>query len=40
MEGLDWYKEEDLRQLMEEDDEGYDSEDVLFMLGALEAAEV
>ncbi len=39
MEGLDWYKEEELMQWMEEDDDGYDSDDVMFMLGALSAVE-
>ena len=39
MEDLDWYKEEDLKEWMEEDDDGYDSDDVLFMLGALSAVE-
>lgn len=39
MEDLDWYKEEELVRCMEEDDEEYDSKDVMFMLGALSAVE-
>lgn len=39
MEDLDWYKEEELLQCLEEDDEGYDTDDVMFMLGALSAVE-
>lgn len=36
MDGLDWYKRESLLETLEDDDDDYDTEDVLLMLGALE----